>query len=144
MIYLPVGIPGCGKSTLLATLPVWVVSTDTIREDLTGDENDQSRNDEVFSLLHMHVRGNAQKTHMAVDATNLEARSRREIREAAGGVPIHVLLFDNAEQAIVRNLSRARRVPDYIMIKMIDKLERAKMEIPREGWASVTTISSVS
>ena len=51
-----VGLPGSGKSTYAEKLSkersAIICSSDKVREDLYGDENSQSNNDEVFKLLY--------------------------------------------------------------------------------------------
>ncbi len=55
-----VGLPGSGKSTYAEKLSkersAIICSSDKVREDLYGDENSQSNNDEVFKLLHKRIK----------------------------------------------------------------------------------------
>jgi predicted kinase len=168
MIIIPVGIPGCGKSTwacaqgyspvrlhsfLGLTSTLWddgvsriIVSSDQIREHM-GNINDQSQNKSVFDLFYgftnYHLGYYAHSVY--ADATNLERRSREELYKIAKryDAKVHVLLFNNPMEAIMRNRKRERVVPEDVMHRMIGKLERARVELLQEPYDSITTISSV-
>jgi predicted kinase len=147
ILHMPVGIPGCGKSGFAHTGTAMVISTDMLREQLTGDAKVQTSNDEVFKrfyeLVDFHL---DQGYDVYADATNLEAYSRLRLREIADqykSVKTHLILFRNVEQAIVRNSARDRVVPADAMVRMIEKYERALMEIPEEPYDYVTEVSAV-
>lgn len=74
-----VGPSGAGKSSWLAAnaQPEEIVSTDGIREELTGDFRDQSMNNQVFSLFHQRIHDRLQAGHRVyADATHLRTRDR--------------------------------------------------------------------
>ena len=86
-----VGIVGSGKSYKAEELKVAyevinrnngidrkvvILSSDAIREEITGDINCQTRNDEVFSLLHKRIKENIKTNDVIVDATNVSQKSR--------------------------------------------------------------------
>ena len=55
-----VGLPGSGKSTYAKELikkgrADIILSSDAIREELTGDESNQTVNDKVFKLLYQRM-----------------------------------------------------------------------------------------
>ena len=67
------GLVGSGKSTRAEEIKSYledmdkkngivrdtvILSSDAIREEITGDVNCQTRNDEVFSLLHRRIKDN--------------------------------------------------------------------------------------
>jgi predicted kinase len=169
-LYIPVGIPGCGKSTWGDNMGfvspklrtheelTWttgaeppgiqrvLLSSDALREHL-GDINDQSRNKSVFDLLYgfvnYHLGYNGQDVY--VDATNLDRRSRDQLSEIAKrySAATHLILFNNPTEAIDRNRRRDRKVPEDVMLRMLGKLERARIEIIQESYDSVTKITSV-
>ena len=73
-LYVLVGLSGSGKSTLAAQRDAntVIVSSDAIREELTGEIEDQSRNNEVFEIFHQRIRKNLEEGKNAIaDATNL-------------------------------------------------------------------------
>jgi predicted kinase len=163
ILYIPVGIPGCGKSTLALGLgPNAIISTDEIRGRL-GDVNDQSKNDQVFAQFHfeIHTFLMGDKSVFA-DATNLDKRARErllgiakqindiayDVQDLTKGemvwpVQTHLLLFRNMAQALERNQKRERTVPDDVMLRMIEKYERAVTDIGSENYDYVTEVSAV-
>jgi predicted kinase len=84
MLTIMVGPSGAGKSNYLDRFPeeYKVVSSDDIRERLCGDFKDQSRNDEVFHVVHKLI-----KTYIdcgipvVYDATNLRNKDRKKVVE---------------------------------------------------------------
>lgn len=80
-----VGLPGSGKSTYAKELVKnkkadIILSSDAIREELTGDENNQTVNDKVFKLLYQRMNDYlADGKNVVVDATNTTLKSRLRI-----------------------------------------------------------------
>jgi predicted kinase len=159
ILYIPVGIPGCGKSHLAGGLDAQVVSTDHIREQLTGDASRQDANATVFDRFHgeIHVWLREGRSVYA-DATNLTHDSRRQLFRIARAyndisqvqmrepVRIHLILFRNLAQAIVRNQQRERVVPADVMVRMIEKYERSVVDImndERSDYDYVTEVNTV-
>lgn len=146
-LIMTVGIPGCGKSTYAETVypTATVVSSDEIRKRL-GDINDQSKNDQVFETFHREI-ANAlavHKDYVVADATHLTQRARKETRALANGSgnQVHVVMFTNVAQALMRNSTRDRVVPQEAMFRMLQNYERTLRDIQTEGgYNSVTSIS---
>jgi predicted kinase len=166
ILFIPVGIPGCGKSHFgLGLSANAIVSTDDIRSRITGDANDQSANEQVFAQFHFDIHtwlmGNKS---VVADATNLDKSSRERLRAIATQInnvaydvqnldhsasliwPVqtHLILFHNLAQAIERNLRRERTVPADVMLRMMDKYERAVQDISHEDYDFVTEVSAVN
>jgi len=128
-LHLLIGPAGCGKSTWARRhLPdVEVVSTDRMREELTGDPADQSQNylvfqrciDRVRTLLH-------EGRQVAFDATNY-CEALRSMPVQAGrwsGAEIVAYVFDvGLTEALRRNQARPRAVPDPVIRKQYRLLE---------------------
>lgn len=84
-LIIMVGLPGSGKSWHANELvrrgeADGVISSDKIREELLGDENDQSANDKVFKIFY--ERANkllSEGKNVVLDATNVTLKSRRRI-----------------------------------------------------------------
>ncbi len=120
-LHLPVGIAGCGKSTWVArNLPgAEIISTDEMREKLTGDPADQSRNYEVFKRCRRKLSTILSRGGEAVfDATNFNEDVRETPVSAAreAGAEIWSYLFDiSLAEALRRNRSRSRRVPPEVL-----------------------------
>jgi predicted kinase len=116
-----VGAAGSGKSTLAARLfaPDEIVSSDTLRGEVSGDEADQRVSGVAFRILHRMIeRRLAEGRLTVVDATNTVRAARRPLVERAGaaGIPIAAIVFDLTADAIrAQNSGRARVVdPDVI------------------------------
>jgi predicted kinase len=144
-LHILVGIPGCGKSTYAASLTGNVISSDALREEILKDVNDQSQNEVVFRVFHNMLRwGLSLGTDMIADATSLDSRSRANLREVARetDAEAHLYLFRNTSEALMRNARRDRRVPDDVMVRMVEKYERTLLTLPQERYTSVTEIRS--
>lgn len=84
-LFIMVGLPGAGKSWHARELvrrgdADEIISSDKIREELLGNENDQSANDKVFKLFY--ERANkllSEGKNVMLDATNTTLKSRRKI-----------------------------------------------------------------
>ena len=74
------GLPGSGKSTYCNQFKdkkdYIIVSSDSIREEL-GDINDQSRNNEVFKILHNRIKESLKNgLNVIQDSTSLSRKNR--------------------------------------------------------------------
>lgn len=134
VLYVPVGMPGCGKSTVAASLPshVVIVNPDSIREELTGDVTDQSKNSEVFRLAHDRA-GEALTNGQNVffDATNLTPKARASLIKIAAltdAMPVAVLFLTPPAECRRRNRERSRIVPEAVM----DAMEARRKQVTRE------------
>ena len=82
-LYIMRGISGSGKShcikiaQAMSSSPVTVISSDKIREELTGDMACQSRNGDVFEVMEERLKNSILNgdEHVYVDATHLTKRS---------------------------------------------------------------------
>lgn len=125
-----IGIPGSGKSTVLSRLSeetgAIYVSTDQIRQELTGSEADQSRNKQVIELMY-------QRAHEAldagedviIDATNAKKPDRLRLiahcRMKADEV-IGIWLVTPNAVSFQRNRARVRVVRDSALQSMARSL----------------------
>lgn len=62
-LYIMCGLSGSGKSTIATQIAnknpnTIIVSSDAIREELTGNYEDQEHNEEVFKIFHDRIRKN--------------------------------------------------------------------------------------
>lgn len=141
-----VGPAGSGKTTYAARhfRPADVVSSDAIRERLTGSAADQSRNKDVFRILGSEVAARLRAGSSAVvDATNVESSARRGLVRlaASADVPAIAIIFD-VPLAVVR--ARNERRPDRVVPpEVVDRhwyaLDHALRDgvIDGEGFAAV-------
>ena len=139
--YMAIGLPGSGKSYYgkhyAEKLGAEVISSDAIREELFGDVNDQTHNNEVFNELHKRVyKALSEGRSCYYDATNLSRKRRKSfLRTLPNNVEKIAVLFATEYDIIFeQNKKRERHVPEDIIIKMAKR-----MTIPRkeEGWDKI-------
>ena len=87
VLTLMVGPSGAGKSRYIEKWgyqhsPGAIISSDALREEITGDFRRQDANAQVFRALHALVKARVESGLSAiVDATNLHAADRRKLRD---------------------------------------------------------------
>lgn len=131
-----VGVSGSGKSTYakgLSTslkvengLSTIIVETDAIRQELTNDATDQSKNGEVFSIARRRVTdGLKSEKNVIIDATSTSVKDRKlwvEIGKMNGAELRAYFINTPVEKAKKQNLSRSRVVPDFVIDRQKSKL----------------------
>ena len=147
-----VGLVGSGKSTRAEEIKNYledmdkkngivrdtvILSSDAIREEITGDVNCQTRNDEVFSLLHRRIKDNIGKNNVIFDATNLSTKSRIVAMNCVKKFECFKLCYVMTTPLNIckrQNANRERVVP----VEVIDKQVRS-FQIPywEEGWDEI-------
>ena len=120
-LHLVVGPAGCGKSTWARRHlgHTRIISTDRVREELTGDPEDQSCNHQVFNLCSERlIQALGQGGEVTFDATNYceELRETPVLAARHTGARISSSVFDvGLEEALARNSTRQRRVPPEVI-----------------------------
>lgn len=126
-VVMGVGIPGSGKTTVLSEvaehLDIIRISPDEIREELTGNQANQSVNAEAWNQAYARVRATLELGRSAiVDATHTEAFRRPqavEMYRSFGAMAVVAVVFDTPlEVAKERNGARERVVPDFVLERM--------------------------
>ena len=142
-LYVLVGLSGSGKSTLAAQLAesnenTVIVSSDAIREELTGKIEDQSRNNEVFEIFHQRIRKNLEEGKNAIaDATNLLIKSRLRILNMTRRLDVEKICIICAKPFEIcreHNMKREHPVPESVLDKQIRKFQIPFYE---EGWDDI-------
>lgn len=128
-----VGLPGSGKTTygksLVKLFPDSTVmySSDSIREELYGDESIQGDADKVFTLLRQRT---IQALHrgktVVYDATNVTRKNRKNIIQAVKAnclvhdytIEAHVI-WAPWEQCVERDAARKRSVGKDVIMKFL-------------------------
>jgi len=131
-IVVAVGLPGSGKSRYFEKLNP--ISSDAIREQLTGDAGNQSVNHQVFAKMRalLDEAGDV----ACIDATNLTRRDRRQWFRA--GCEMEAVYFDvPLEICKARNAARNRVVPEHVLDLMAAKLVPPSIE---EGFNRVEVV----
>lgn len=134
-LILLIGLPGSGKSFLAQTIqkhhPQYhLISTDTIRSQLFGDEAIQGPWLKIWHQIQVQFQQAILQTPVAVyDATNAQRRQRREVIKLAqkiGFFPIIGLWVNTPlEECLIRNQLRSRQVPEEIILQMHRQLTGA-------------------
>ena len=124
------GCPGSGKSTYCNKYKdkkdYIVISSDSVREEL-GDINDQSRNNEVFKIVHERTKyALINGFNVIQDSTNLSRKNRRHTLEQLKNIhceKVCVLFATPYELALARNFARDRQVPEGVIARMYKSFE---------------------
>ena len=139
-LYLLVGLPGSGKSIYAEKLKeegVIVHSSDAIREEF-GDVNDQSRNEEVFRILHKRIKDDLRDgKSVCYDATSINRKKRVAFLKELKYIPcekICVLIATPYEMCIAQNFKRDRRVPAEVIWRMYKSFN---IPCEQEGWDDI-------
>ena len=119
MLIVLIGISGCGKSTWAAKTGLPVISSDTIREELFGDESVQANPALVFEIAHTRViELLKQNEHVIFDATNVTSWSRAALLDKLGMVKcqkVAVVFNVTPERALCQMICRDRKVPEEVV-----------------------------
>lgn len=121
-----------------------ILSSDSIRKELYGDENDQTDPSKVFDLMFRRTVEslNAGK-NVIYDATNLKKRLRvntlKRLKDAVKTEFVAKALIVDTDLATAkeRNSSRDRVVPEEVIDKMHDNFQLPDYS---EGWDIIDTI----
>ena len=146
---LGIGIPGAGKTTVIKSFAkkydYAYVSPDDIREELTGNPADQSKNREVWEEAKRRAKLFLDRgTTVVIDATFANQDQRRDFVKFArvsGAEKIQGVFVDSPlEIAKERNLSRqTRNVPEHVLDRMNGMLGLNPPNIA-DGFDSVFTL----
>lgn len=97
-LFLMVGPSGAGKSSWLQTRNVKhdvIVSSDRLRQELTGDFQDQSKNEQVFAALHALVKARIESGLTTyVDATNIRTKDRLALVDLVRDAEVTYIVID--------------------------------------------------
>ena len=137
-----VGLPGSGKSTYAKELAertnAKICSSDAIREEITGDINSQTNNEEVFKLLHKRIKEHlANSKSVIYDATNINSKRRRAFLSELKNIPCYkdcVIIAVPFEECCKRNESRERTIPIEVIERMYKNWNTPYFF---EGWDSI-------
>lgn len=140
-----VGISGSGKSTYahymknLFMEPVEIVSSDSIREELYGDESIQGDANKVFRIMLARTKQYLGEGKSVIyDATNLSDRRRmnllKELKKYDCAKLCHVLIVDPRECSNNQKL-RSRMVSDEVIYRQVQQFRPPHIS---EGWDGIT------
>ena len=141
-----VGLPCSGKSTYAKELSekynAVIHSSDALREELTGDINNQDNNELVFQTLHKRIKEDLQNgTSCIYDACQVSRKSRMSFLQQLNKIPcrkICVLMATRYRYCIERGRTRERTVPGYVIERMHKKFDPPYWY---EGWDDIQTLT---
>ena len=112
---------------------VEIISSDSNREEILGDVNDQTQNDLVFKEVHNRIRkALLNHYHVIVDATNINIKSRKTILECLKCLPesnrknywkVAYVMTTPVSVCKLQNNRRERVVPEYVIDRQLGKFE---------------------
>lgn len=140
-----IGISGSGKSTyaygLKTSLNAQLVETDAIRQELTGNSEDQSQNSKVFEIAKKRVDAYlSQGNNTIIDATSLSMRDRKDWVDIGkkNNAEIRAYFIDTpVDISKTQNRKRERKVPEFVIDRQANKLQAPTKA---EGFDKITTI----
>lgn len=140
-----VGLVASGKSTkaqeLAEEYDATIFSSDALREELYGNVNDQTHNQELFVELHKRIKGCLKSGKSAImDATNLNYKRRMAFLAEIKDIPckkICVVMATPYKECLKRNIERERKVSEDVIKKMY-----MNFQCPHyfEGWNDIQII----
>lgn len=144
-----VGLPGSGKSTYAEKIKeegVIIHSSDAVRKEF-GDVNDQSKNEEVFRILHKRIKDDLKAgKDVCYDACNISRKRRIAFLKELKMIPcekICILVAVPYEMCVYQNSKRDRRVPVEVIWRMYknfnmpcvqEGFDRVIVHYPDEKW----------
>lgn len=142
-LILLVGPSGSGKSTFAQKhfKRSEIISSDLLREMISGDPSDQEASAEAFRLLALIANGRLQRRLTTViDATNLRGANRVRFRALASryGVPVIAVAFDFSPATYGKhNRGRPDRVvDDEVVADQASRMRDTMASLPGEGYAA--------
>lgn len=141
-LILIIGLPGSGKSTWVKNKydyarlfqgGVTILSSDQVRKELFGDENDQTHNEEVFQYIKETTVNKLEKGQkVIIDATNISRKSRKSItdyveQQLSGfyeyGFIRFIVIATPYYKCLENNRKRSRQVPEHVIERMYKQFE---------------------
>ena len=136
-LILPIGISGSGKSYIYNKdyKDCVQVSPDFIREELTGDISNQTKNKEVFKLAFKRVDEYLNKgMDVFFDATNVNKSQRKNFTDKYIGTDVNVIYvvlptdIDLSWKRISKDISEKKNrsdVPHFVLVRQKEQYDNS-------------------
>lgn len=125
-IYIMVAASGAGKSTFASFFKgeMALVSSDGIREELTGSENDLSKDGYLWkTVIPERIEKSLESGDVLFDATNYSKKNRSFLQKY--NVPIIALwIKTDLEKCKENNMARTRNVPEFVIERQYNQLDK--------------------
>ncbi len=128
---LMVGLPASGKSTYaqkLADKDTVVLSSDLIRKELLGLEENQSDNVLIFKTLYSRARTLFEEgKNVIIDATNVNVYDRKRVLDNFTDLTIFrqaIVIDTNFDECVLRDKQRSRTVGKDVIRKYARKYQK--------------------
>ena len=147
-LILFVGAAGSGKTcTARQILSIEdnavIISSDALRAELFGDENDQTHNAEVFNEMLKRTRAELKKGRTVIyDATNLSAKRRANLLKQLSDLDIKkecFVMLTSFDDCVKRQFARERQVPEEVIRRQIKHFQCPDYW---EGWDKISFVHS--
>lgn len=137
------GLPGSGKTTyaerICANEKDFVhISSDKIRKELFGNEEDQEHNEQVFQEMFKRVKESFRNNKNVIyDACNINYKKRMDLLKRLDSYNLEktcVVIYSEYDKCLHFNKSRERHVPEYVIKRM---MENFYFPHKFEGWDNI-------
>lgn len=137
-LILMVGPPASGKSTFAEEISdeylIPLVSSDSVREELYGDESIQDNPEKVFEQVYKEVNRWIKCGVCILDATNYTRWSRwAAVAKTNCNQVVYIIMDNDIEQVKAWNAARERKVPEKVIDRMFKNL-RKEPPLHNECW----------
>lgn len=130
-LLMMIGCPASGKSSIskeiAKSFPFEILSADSIREEITGSVEDQSKNKEVFSILYERLKDKLNNgINVILDNTNINKKYRKMVFDEISNIDCYKIAYlctKNEEDLYKDNLLKEHPVPDHVIDKFIKMFE---------------------
>ena len=142
-LYVMCGPSGSGKSTYVEEnlRNCIIVSTDKIRRELWGNEEDQQNPQIVFDIAFGRIKKHLSlEQDVVFDAMNLKSKDRKKVLKIAASYNIKkvvIVMATSLRECLAAQDNRDRHVPDDIVRAQYKKFEYPMLG---EGWDEIRII----
>ena len=121
------GLPGSGKTTKAKTLSeeynATYISSDDLRKEMLGDENNQDNNESVFIEMNKRTADELRRGNNVIyDSCNISCKRRIALIQTMKRYNpefICALVYKTYEDCLIDNRDRSRVVPDGVIKRML-------------------------
>ena len=127
ILIIMVGVPGSGKTTIANQISdkynIPLVSSDTVRKQLYGDESIQGNYDEVFDEVYRQINKWIGCGVCIYDATNTKKLWRyTAIAKTLPTEVVYIIVDPGLNKSLEQNANRDRVCPEFVIRRMYKQL----------------------